>query len=149
MNTKYSDYGYSGPGDVSGAPGGELASKYVEIVAALPGVSTVVDLGCGNGYLASELGKAGFRVTGLDASPSGVLVVGTPYLGYMKDPAIAVAGKWDAHHNPNWDGGHIKFYSVKSLKALVESCGFRDTRFHFHGRAPWLWKNMICVARKS
>jgi len=28
------------------------------------------------------------------------------------------------------------------------SCGFVDLNFTFYGRAPWLWKNMICHARK-
>ena len=79
MSTRYSDYGYSNPGHASGAAGRALASRYVEIVAALPGVSTVADLGCGNGYLASELGKAGYRVTGIDASPSGIEVARQHY----------------------------------------------------------------------
>lgn len=213
MSSGYRDYGYVEPGHASGAAGRDLASKYVDVVARLPGISRVCDLGCGNGYLAGQLGNAGLQVTGVDASatgievaqrhyrsdrvdfvradvdaaepsaslvpgsydavissdviehlyrpgalvdlaarllvPRGMLVVGTPYHGYLKDLAIAIAGKWDSHHNPNWDGGHIKFFSVRSLRELVESHGFGEATFHFHGRAPWLWKNMICVARKT
>ncbi|MGH9200871.1 MAG: class I SAM-dependent methyltransferase, partial [Vicinamibacterales bacterium] len=81
--------------------------------------------------------------------PDGHLVVGTPYHGYLKNLAIGLAGKWDAHHGPNWDGGHIKFFCVATLRELVEKHGFHDPRFHFYGRAPWLWKNMICVARSG
>lgn len=81
--------------------------------------------------------------------PGGHLLVGTPYHGYLKDLAIAIAGKWEAHHNPNWDGGHIKFFSVRSLRELVCAGGFENARFHFHGRAAFLWKNMICVARRA
>jgi len=47
------------------------------------------------------------------------------------------------------DGGHIKFFSTKTLSQLMESCGFTGLHFTFYGRAPWLWKNMICSARKA
>lgn len=80
--------------------------------------------------------------------PGGRLIVGTPYHGYLKNLAISALGKWDSHHTVAWDGGHIKFFSVATLRALVEGRGFEDARFHFYGRAPFLWKNMICTARK-
>ena len=78
--------------------------------------------------------------------PGGTLIIGTPYHGWLKNVAIAALGKWDGHHAPLWDGGHIKFFSVATLTRLVEQAGFRVRRFHYHGRAPYLWKNMICVA---
>ena len=80
--------------------------------------------------------------------PGGHLLVGTPYHGYLKNLAISVLGKWDAHHTVGWDGGHIKFFSVATLGALVREHGFGSPTFHFYGRAPFLWKNMICTARK-
>ena len=80
--------------------------------------------------------------------PGGYLVLGTPYHGYAKNIAIAVLGKWDEHHGVHWDGGHIKFFSVGTLRALVETAGYTVERFEYYGRVPWLWKNMICVARK-
>ena len=46
------------------------------------------------------------------------------------------------------DGGHIKFFSVKTLSQLLTAYGLTDLRFSFYGRAPWLWKNMICHARR-
>lgn len=81
-------------------------------------------------------------------SPGGWLVLGTPYHGYLKNLALSVLNLWDAHHAPLWDGGHIKFFSVRTLSALVETAGFELKEFHFVGRAPWLWKNMICVGRR-
>jgi hypothetical protein len=30
----------------------------------------------------------------------------------------------------------------------MRSHRFDDLSFTFYGRAPWLWKNMICHARK-
>ena len=80
--------------------------------------------------------------------PGGYLIVGTPYHGYLKNLALSLFDKWDAHHGVHWDGGHIKFFSEPTLRELVARHGFTDTRFAFYGRAPWLWKNMICIARR-
>lgn len=79
----------------------------------------------------------------------GKIVIGTPYHGYLKNLALSITGKMDAHFGVLNDGGHIKFFSVKTLSELLERHGFCDLRFSFYGRAPWLWKNMICCARKG
>ena len=81
--------------------------------------------------------------------PTGHLIVGTPYHGYLKNLALSLAGRMDAHFTALWDGGHIKFFSTKTLTELVTSHSFCDISFTFHGRLPWLWKNMICHARKT
>ena len=81
--------------------------------------------------------------------PGGYLIVGTPYHGYLKNLAISVLNEWDAHHGVHWDGGHIKFFSERTLRALVVQHGFKQARFHFYGRMPWLWKHMICVAQRD
>ncbi len=80
--------------------------------------------------------------------PGGRLIVATPYHGYLKNVAIAVLGKWDAHHCVHWDGGHIKFFSVNTLSNMVEAAGFIDPRFAFYGRMRGFAKNMICMARR-
>jgi SAM-dependent methyltransferase len=211
MTAHYRDYGYGGEAHPSGAAGRALGAKLVAVVQGLGGVKSVCDLGCGNGWLAGALAAAGFDVTGVDASPTGIgiaarahgnarfvladfdapdaaaaipgapfdcvvssdviehlyrpaalvalarallapgghLVLGTPYHGYVKNLAIALAGRWDAHHGANWDGGHIKFFSVRTLRELVRAQGFTDVRFAFHGRAPLVWKNMVCIARRG
>lgn len=82
-------------------------------------------------------------------NPGGWLIIGTPYHGYLKNLAISVLGRWDAHHTVDWEGGHIKFFSVKTLSRMVMEGGFDVRRVKYFGRAPGLWKNMICVARKS
>jgi len=79
--------------------------------------------------------------------PGGRLVIGTPYHGYLKNVAISVLGRWDAHHTVHWDGGHVKFFSRATLATLV-SRRFDIDRFEYYGRVPWLWKNMICIATK-
>lgn len=80
--------------------------------------------------------------------PGGRLLLGTPYHGYLKNLALAVTGKLESHLSALHDGGHIKFFSVKTLSILLQRHEFADLGFAFYGRAPWLWKNMICSARK-
>ena len=78
----------------------------------------------------------------------GVFVLSTPYHGYLKNLALAVSGKLDAHFSALWDGGHIKFWSRRTLSALLEEAGFEFVEFRGAGRLPFLWKSMIVVARK-
>ena len=80
---------------------------------------------------------------------NGRLVITTPYHGYLKNLALAMSGRMDRHFSALHDGGHIKFFSVATLAALMASHGFVDLNFSYYGRAPWLWKNMICHARKG
>ena len=80
--------------------------------------------------------------------PGGVLIISTPYHGYLKNLAIALLDKWDAHHTALWHGGHIKFWSRATLTSLLESAGFQVTGFKGAGRIPFLWKSMILVARR-
>jgi len=81
-------------------------------------------------------------------APGGTLVLSTPYHGYLKNVALALSGALDAHFTALWDGGHIKFWSYRSLKALLEESGFTDFEFRGAGRLPWLWKSMVVVCRK-
>jgi len=81
--------------------------------------------------------------------PRGQILLGTPYHGYLKNVVLAATGKMDAHFSVLHDGGHIKFFSVRTLSKLMLSHGFEDLSFTYYGRAPWLWKNMICHARSN
>jgi 2-polyprenyl-3-methyl-5-hydroxy-6-metoxy-1,4-benzoquinol methylase len=168
--------------------------------------TTVFDLGCGNGSVASHL-AARWPVCGVDASvsgiaqaqraypdlrlevasayddlaawygrfdavvslevvehlldprlyarrlfdlvaPGGAAIVSTPFHGYWKNLALAVSGKMDDHFTALWDGGHIKFWSVRTLSQLLEEAGFDQLSFSFVGRVPQLAKSMIVVARR-
>ena len=77
----------------------------------------------------------------------GLLIVTTPYHGYLKNLALSLFGKWDHHHTALWHGGHIKFWSRPTLTKLLEDNGFRVIAFHGVGRLPFLWKSMVLVAR--
>ncbi len=79
--------------------------------------------------------------------PGGHLIVTTPYHGYLKNVLITMSGKWDSHHMPLWEGGHIKFWSRRTLSALLEGNGFEIVGFKGAGRIYGLWKSMILVAR--
>ena len=80
--------------------------------------------------------------------PGGILILSTPYHGYLKNIAIALTGKFDFHVHPLRDHGHIKFWSIKTLGELLREGGFDDIRFMRVGRIPPLAKSMISVARR-
>jgi 2-polyprenyl-6-hydroxyphenyl methylase/3-demethylubiquinone-9 3-methyltransferase len=78
--------------------------------------------------------------------PGGTAVVSTPYHGYFKNLALAVTGRMDDHFTALWDHGHIKFWSVKTLTALLREAGFVNFRVRRVGRFPALAKSMIILA---
>lgn len=80
--------------------------------------------------------------------PGGKFICTTPYHGYMKNLVIAILGKWDTHADPLWDGGHIKFWSRRTLGKLLREAGFIEISFQGIGRVPWLWMSMIMVAER-
>ena len=80
--------------------------------------------------------------------PGGRFICTTPYHGYFKNLFISFAGKWDAHANPLWDGGHIKLWSRRTLSQLLIEAGFQDLRFRGAGRLPGLWMTMVMSGKK-
>jgi 2-polyprenyl-3-methyl-5-hydroxy-6-metoxy-1,4-benzoquinol methylase len=75
--------------------------------------------------------------------PRGRCILSTPYHGYLKNLMISLAGKWDSHISPLWDGGHIKFWSRKTLGQLLTEAGFTNIQFRGAGRFPQLWMSMV------
>jgi 2-polyprenyl-3-methyl-5-hydroxy-6-metoxy-1,4-benzoquinol methylase len=74
---------------------------------------------------------------------AGQIILTTPYHGYLKNLMLAATGKMDSHFTALWDGGHIKFWSRKTLSTLLEEQGFRVTNFKGSGRLPYFWKSMV------
>jgi 2-polyprenyl-3-methyl-5-hydroxy-6-metoxy-1,4-benzoquinol methylase len=200
----------------NGESGVGLIKRIVDLVRQIENVTTICDLGCGNGYLASQLGALGYSVTGIDASKSGIdiaksnhanssqsapatfvqslidkdlksrlslpsvdlvissdvvehlyrpsdlfeaaqqllkpgghILVTTPYHGYLKNVVLAASGMMDNHFSALHDGGHIKFFSVRTLSTLMERHSFTNLQFSYYGRGPFVWKNMLCHGRRS
>lgn len=78
----------------------------------------------------------------------GLAIISTPYHGYWKNLALALTGRMDAHFTALWDCGHIKFWSISTLRDLLSQTGFREINFVRVGRVPPLAKSMIAIARK-
>lgn len=95
-------------------------------------------------YAPHELANFAFAVL----RPGGTFIVSTPYLGYWKNLAFALLNRWDGAHTALWHGGHIKFWSRRTLTTLLENAGFEVVGFQGVGRVPYLWRFMILVARK-
>lgn len=186
-----------------------LLPTLLRCLEGVPKGAQVLDLGCGTGFLSGELIARGYRVTGVDVSPSGIeiarrgypggsfhlasvtdpelpsivgsgfaaiisveviehlyspaaflsncralldydglLIITTPYHGYVKNLATAVAGRFDHHFQPGSEGGHIKFWSKGSLTKSLKRHDFRLVDFHGCGRFPFLWKSMAVKAAK-
>jgi len=81
--------------------------------------------------------------------PGGFLLLTTPYHGYLKNLALSFLDKWDFHHAPQTDGGHIKFWSRRSLTRVLQKENFEVVDFVGAGRLPYLWKSMLLVAQKT
>ncbi len=75
--------------------------------------------------------------------PGGRFICTTPYHGYLKNLALSLAGYWDQHANPLWDGGHIKLWSRQTLGQLLTETGFTQLQFRGAGRLPGLWMTMV------
>jgi len=81
--------------------------------------------------------------------PRGVFVLTTPFHGYWKNLALAIAGKFDDHWHPLRDFGHVKFFSRETITSLFEEFGFVDCGFETVGRIPALARSMIVSGRRS
>ncbi|MFI5163282.1 MAG: class I SAM-dependent methyltransferase [Sphingobacteriales bacterium] len=77
----------------------------------------------------------------------GELIISTPYHGYLKNLMLSVMNKWDGHFGATWYGGHIKFWSRRTLSQLLIDKGFTIIAFKGCGRFPYFWKSMIIKAK--
>ena len=76
----------------------------------------------------------------------GMALVSTPYHGYWKNLALALGGAMDRHFTALWDYGHVKFWSMQTLRVLLQEAGFSSVEFRRVGRIPALAKSMIAIA---
>lgn len=80
--------------------------------------------------------------------PGGHAIISTPYHGYLKNLALAVTGRMDAHFTAMWEGGHIKFWSAATLGRLLRSAGLDVVRVARVGRFAPLAKSMVVLAQR-
>lgn len=80
--------------------------------------------------------------------PGGVLVLSTPYHGWLKNVVIAATNRADSHYQPLNEYGHIKFWSISTLSQLFWEAGFTDLEYTGVGRVPYVWKGIVMRARK-
>lgn len=78
---------------------------------------------------------------------AGEIIISTPYHGYIKNLTLSLFNKWDTHFSPTWHGGHIKFWSKKTLSDALTNAGFTIVTFNGCGRIPYFWKSMIIKAK--
>lgn len=97
-------------------------------------------------HLYSPRTFAAFVRSILEANGGGRFILTTPYHGYLKNLSIALAGKADRHYSALWEGGHIKFWSRRTLAILLREAGFRNMAFTGTGRIPYLWRHMVFSA---
>jgi ubiquinone biosynthesis O-methyltransferase len=173
------------------------------------GAKTVLDLGCGNGWLTDAMARCGFDVFGLDRSrsgiqiaqrshpelpfrlgdatapldadlvgrfdavvavevvdhvaqprqllqravsalrPGGLLLVSTPYNGYVKSLGLALTGRLDLRWQALQDHGRLKFFSRQTLTALMVDSGLQDIRYQAVGRVPCVARSMLLTGKKA
>jgi 2-polyprenyl-6-hydroxyphenyl methylase/3-demethylubiquinone-9 3-methyltransferase len=80
--------------------------------------------------------------------PGGVLLLTTPYHGYLKNLLLAVTGRLDSHFDALTDNGHIKFFSPATLRQMAQEVGFRDIRIEHIGRIAPIAKSMLLRATR-
>jgi 2-polyprenyl-6-hydroxyphenyl methylase/3-demethylubiquinone-9 3-methyltransferase len=78
-------------------------------------------------------------------APGGIGFLSTPYHGYLKNLALAVSGKMDRHFTALWDGGHIKFFSIKTLQELLKEAGAAELQILRIGRIPAFARSMVAI----
>ena len=81
--------------------------------------------------------------------PGGKIIISTPFHGYVKNLVIALFNGSDRHWHPDVDFGHVKFFSIKTLKNVIKE--YEDLSLESVHRVGRFWplsKSMIFVIRK-
>lgn len=80
--------------------------------------------------------------------PGGMLVLSTPYHGYLKNLVMAVTGKLENHLDTSWSGAYVHFFTPRSISRLLTQAGFSDIAIMRAGRVPALAKSMVLTCRR-
>jgi 2-polyprenyl-6-hydroxyphenyl methylase/3-demethylubiquinone-9 3-methyltransferase len=123
-----------------------VGSAYDDLASRLGSFPLVVSLE----VIAHCTNPRAFAKTFLDLiAPGGVGFLSTPYHGYLKNLALALSGRMDAHFSTLWPGGPVKFFSADTLCQLLATEGATQLQLLRVGRIPPLAKAMIAIVRKA
>lgn len=78
--------------------------------------------------------------------PRGGLLVTTPHHGPLRTMALALRG-FERAFNPL--GPHVRFYTARSLRELLEEFGFEVERLQARGGPPLLRRLLLATARRA
>lgn len=78
--------------------------------------------------------------------PNGYLVASTPYHGRLKMMVISLV---DIHHHFHPEHPHVRFYTSKNLRKMLNKYGFTVEKEHYLGRVRLLSNNMCFISRKT
>lgn len=79
----------------------------------------------------------------------GYVLITTPYHGYVKNLVLSLLGLMDNHFTVLWPHGHIKFFSIKTLKKLISYYKFEIEEISFSGRFYPLSSSMIFLLKRK
>jgi len=80
--------------------------------------------------------------------PGGMLILATPYHGYLKNLVVAVTGRVDRHLTTLSPEGHVHFFSIATITEFLRKIGFEEIAVYRAGRIPPIAKSMIVTALK-
>ena len=78
--------------------------------------------------------------------PGGLLVLTTPYHGWLKNLLVITFG-FEQHFSVEWQ--HIRFWTRKSLTKVAAAHGLRALRWDSVGRIPWLAKSFFVTFQRT
>jgi 2-polyprenyl-3-methyl-5-hydroxy-6-metoxy-1,4-benzoquinol methylase len=80
---------------------------------------------------------------------NGYLLITTPFHGYFKNLTMSFFGLMDNHFTALWNHGHIKFFSIKTLKQLISNYRFEIINISYSGRIYPLSSSMIFLLKRK
>src|SRR5262249_38662688 len=124
----------------------EAQFRRIESEACLPFADSSFDV-----CFSSEVIEHLFDVQGFISeihrvlNDDGLFLITTPYHGWIKN-LLVITMNFEGHFAV--DGGHIRFFTKRSMTDCLKAGGFAEVEFRGIGRTWPVWKSMFVVAKK-